>query len=126
MKRVYVAVALLSVVIVGCVISIRLEEKHLTDMIETTKQMERCCEEGNTETAEKLANQLLSEFSEKTQTFALFLHHSVLKEIEESLIALPYHLRCGETDHFLSEAARCRLLLETQLETEKPTWENIL
>ena len=126
MKRVYVAIALLLAVAVGCIVSIWLENKHLTDMIKATEQMERYCLEDNVEQAERLALDLRDGFSKKTQTFALFLHHSVLQDIEESLAVLPYYLRCGEIDHFLTETARCRLLLQTQLKTELPTWENIL
>ena len=126
MKRAYVALALLVVVAVGCVVSILLETRELSAMIRTTDEIERYCHDGDIAKAERLADTLKDEFSQKSDAFALFLHHNVLLEIEESLVALPYHLRCGEIDHVLSELARCRLFLETQLETELPTWDNIL
>ena len=125
MKRVYVALVLLLAVTVGCIVSIILETRQFKSMIDTTNEIERCCLADDIARATQLAKGLQQKFATKSDIYALFLHHNMLLEIEESLVVIPYHLRCGEIDHVLSEIARCRLYLETQMETEMPTWDNI-
>ena len=125
MKRVYVALALLAVITVSCIVSIRMEKKTLTHMIRMTEELERYCRAGDTENARATAVRLEDEFTDKSRSFALFLHHNVLVEIEESLVVLPDYLQYGETEHALSEIIRSRLYLQKQLEAELPTWDNI-
>lgn len=125
MKRIYIALALLAVITVGCVAAIMMEQHHLQNMIALTEDMERCFRDGDTEQTSALAEKLVNEFPEKTRPFALFLHHSVLADIEECIVLLPLYLQSDEQDDFLAEVTRCRLLLKKQMELEKPNWENI-
>ena len=126
MKRVYLAIVLLTVVLIGCIVTIRAETVRLKELITLTEKMEACCREGDREQTLRLAQDLATQFPQKTRCFSLFLNHSVLTEIEECVIALPIHLESGNTEESLVEISRCRLLLQKQLEQELPTWENIL
>lgn len=125
MKRVYIAIVLLTVITIGCIAAIMVERRQLKDMIAMTQQMEQHFRDGETEEARTLAETLADEFSKRTRPFALFLHHSVLADIEECVILLPLYLESDERDDFLAEVSRCRLLLEKQLQLEMPSWENV-
>lgn len=126
MKRVYLAAAFLGLIVIGCLVTIRLESVRLQELIALTDEMKTHCEQGKTEETLKLAKELEKQFSEKTSAFFLFLHHNILTEIQKCVVSLPVYLENGKTDDFLAELARCQLMLQKQLELELPTLENIL
>ncbi len=126
MKRVYFAIALLTVITIGCISCVLLETKNLQEMITFTEDIEQTFRNGDIQTTKAMTGQLQKEFPEKTRSFELFLHHSVLEDIAECIALLPLYLESDEKDDFLAQVNRCRLLLEKQLELEMPTWKNIL
>lgn len=125
MKRIYIALVLLAIITAGCLGAILLEKQQLEELIDETYTMEQAFRQGDIRTASQIADNLKQEFPKKARSFALFLHHNVLLEIEECLVLLPLYLQSEEQDDFLAEISRCRLLLEKQLERELPLWENI-
>ena len=125
MKRIYIALSLLAVITVSCIGTLFLEKRQLQEMIDMTLTMETLCREGNKTEALKVADTLHQEFDGRTHTFALFLRHNELREIEESILLLPLYLAMEENDHFLAEVARCRLFLQKQMEMDIPSLQNI-
>lgn len=125
MKRIYIALALLGIITVSCIVTLFLETHHLKSMITMTEEMEALCRSGDMEQAGECADKLYTEFSDRTRTFALFLRHNELREIEESVLLLPLYLELEDTEHFLAEVQRCRLFLQKQLEIDIPNLQNI-
>lgn len=125
MKRIYIALVLLAVITASCVGTLILEKKQLQDMIDMTREMEHLCRQGDIGAAREAADTLKREFTGRTRTFALFLRHNELLEIEESVLLLPLYLELHEEEHFLAEAARCRLFLQKQMDMDMPSLQNI-
>ncbi len=125
MKRVYIAIVLLVLIAAGCVTTILVEKQQLTEIIKMTDRMEELVRGNEIEKARQLAEEFSEQFPKRTRPFQLFLHHSVLNNIEECIILLPLYLESDEKDDFLAEISRCRLLLQKQLEMDIPSWENV-
>ncbi len=125
MKRIYIALALLVLIAAACIATLTLEKRQLQTMIAMTHTMEDACRKEDYAKALDTANTLKEEFGKRTKTFAMFLRHNELKEIEETVLLLPMYLELDEVNHFYIDVARCRLLLQKQLEIDLPILPNI-
>ncbi len=126
MKRVIGAVALLLIVISGCVASYVTEKEHFEQMIDLAEQAETDYRAGNPDSAQQATDRLAEVFAERSRLMALFLPHTALTEAEKSIEGLTLILPYGERKDFTAEARRCRLLLQRLWDQEQPTWENVL
>lgn len=125
MKRVIPAVVLLTVVVVGCILSFATEREHFNEMIRLAEQAEEAYCSGDTEGAQQAAEELAAVFTERSKLMALFLPHAALTEAEKCVQGLTLILPYGEPKDFTAESRRCRLLLKRLWDQEKPTWENV-
>lgn len=126
MKRVIVAVVLLLLVCIGCVVSITMQHAVIETFMDKTEQMETYFVNGDIEAALAVAEQFCTEYRDTTRFFSMFLPHSMLTEVEKSVVSLPSILKNGEHKDFVAEVHRCRLLLEKMHDLEIPTLQNIL
>ena len=124
MNRVFVAVGLLVLIIIGSFFTINYTQHHWRHLILLTDKIEvAVIQEDNTQ-AMSLIQTVSHEFSNCTAVFSLFVHHNTLIDIEKMIATLPYHL--DNTTAFLEELTLFRMLLYKQLELEYPVWTNIL
>lgn len=126
MKRVIGAVALLLIVVSGCIASYIMEKEHFEQMIGLAEQADACYRAGDPGSAQQSADRLAEAFAQRSRLMALFLPHTSLTEAEKSIQGLTLILPYGEPKDFTAEARRCRLLLQRLWEQEKPIWENVL
>ena len=126
MKRVIAALVLLSLVVIGCAVSLVAGQREFDYLIHLAETAETCYRNGDTDGALAAAETLASEYPERTRHFALFLPHQALTELEKSTASLPLILKYGEPLDFTAEARRCRLMLERLWDQEQPSWENIV
>ncbi len=126
MKRVIVAVLLLLLVCIGCTVSIMLQHVVLEEFMTKTEQMEELFKRDDIAKAVDLAESFAKDYADKTRFFSLFLPHSMLTEVEKSVVSLPAILTNGEHKDFVAEVQRCRLLLRKMHDLEMPTLQNIL
>ncbi len=126
MKRVIVAVVLLLLVCVGCAVSIALQHAVLEEFLTKTEQMEALFKRDDIAGAVAIAETFTADYREKTRVFSMFLPHSMLTEVEKSVVSLPSILKDGEHKDFVAEVHRCRLLLQKMHDLEIPSLENIL
>ncbi|MBQ7038152.1 MAG: DUF4363 family protein [Clostridia bacterium] len=126
MKRVLVAVVLLLLVCIGCAVSITLQHAVLEEFMTKTEQMEELFKRGDVAGAVAAAESFTADYTDKTRVFSLFLPHTMLTEVEKSVVSLPAILTHGEHKDFVAEVHRCRLLLQKMHDLEMPTLQNIL
>ena len=126
MKRVIVAVVLLLLVCMGCIVSITLQHEVIEEFMDKTQEMETRFTANDTAGAAALAEAFVKDYTDKTRYFSLFLPHSMLTEVEKSVVSLPAILKNGEHKDFVAEVRRCRLLLQKMHDLEIPTLQNVL
>lgn len=126
MKRVIVAIVLLLLVCTGCIVSITLQHGVIEEFMDNTREMETRFTQGDTAGAVAVAETFAKEYADKTRYFSLFLPHTMLTEVEKSVVSLPAILTDGEHKDFVAEVRRCRLLLQKMHDLEIPTLQNIL
>lgn len=125
MKRVIAAAVLLIIVVAGCLYSYTTEREHFEAMIVLAERAEECYRNGDTDGAQRKAEELSAVFSERVKLMSLFLPHEALTEAEKSIQGLTLILPYGEPKDFTAEARRCCLLLRRLWDQEQPTWENV-
>lgn len=126
MKRVFVAVLLLLLVFAGCITVLILEQHGFASLLAQTDRMESYYRQGNTAAARKEAERFAKDVADTSRRFSWFLPHDRLLRIEEIAVVLPTVLSDGDSQDFLTELYRCRLLLNTLQRLEYPYLENIL
>ena len=125
MKRVIVAVLLLCGIVVACLLSLWMQNAVLDEFMARTREMEALFDDGHIALATEAAARFAEDYRKQTRIFALFLPHSMLTEVEKSVVSLPAILTHGEHKDFTAEVRRCRMLLEKMHDLEIPTLQNV-
>lgn len=125
MKRVIVAVLLLLLIVGGCVLSIYMQHAVIEQFLQDTVKMETMFLSNDLNGTLTLAEAFAAEYQQKTQYFSLFLPHTMLTDVEKSVVGLPAILAHGEHKDFVAELRRCRLLLQKLHDLEVPTLQNV-
>ena len=73
-----------------------------------------------------LSESFVDEFKAKSRLFPLFMRHSDITSIEETIAALPALLKAGDRHYFAAELAKCRSMLSNLALYESPSLDNIL
>ncbi len=126
MKRVIFAVLLLLFICIGCIVSITMQHAVIEEFMTKTEQMEVLFKQGDVAGAVTIAEAFTADYRDKTRYFSMFLPHTMLTEVEKSVVSLPAILAHGEHKDFVAEVRRCRLLLQKMHDLEVPTLQNVL
>lgn len=126
MKRIFIALGTLLVVMGICIFSIRMQTKNTQYLLDSLERIQESFDRGDWEQCQQETDKFARDFEEKTRVFPFFLRHSDITRIEEIAVPLPVLLEQGDTQHFAAELARCRNQLQKLYEVELPLLENIL
>lgn len=125
MKRVYLAITFLGIIITCSILTIHMQGKSLSSLISATEEIETVFSQNDLAAATKKTEALIADFSKKAKILSLFSSHNFLTEAEKCIVTLPIYLKKGKPEDFLAELSRCRLLLKKQQETDLPMLKNI-
>ena len=126
MKRAYVAVGILAVLVVACAVSTAYQ-RHQTDLL--VSRIDTLIDRFQPEDpAAALADTeaFLREYEKQTAWFPLFSRHATLTDVQCELAALPVLLKKGEPMDYTVALWRCRERLCAFYRLELPLLENIL
>lgn len=126
MKRLWIAVGILAVVLTLCITTLIYQRRQITILLAHLDNVIAAYEDGVPEYAYTLAINLTQEFDDRTRYFPCFLSHNDLSGCREAIVILPSILREKNAEEFRMESSRCRAQLEFLLGIETPTLQNIL
>ncbi len=126
MTRIITAIALVLIVISGCVAGEIVVNRCNDKISAAIDNATALAEAGDIVKAEEAANQTEASFSECEGALAVFINHTLVEDLGEQIARLPT-LATEETKaEFLSELASARVMLIHIVRDNKPTLLNIL
>ena len=125
MRRLIVAVVILIFVTVLSITTLNAQTKGIKELIEITDQMHETFDNNDIDKCLEMTRDFVDKFKKTTRFFPLFMRHSDVMKIEETVVMLPVFLETDES-HFVAELIRCKNMLENLAKLEKPSLENIL
>ncbi len=126
MNRVWIAVALLAVVIGLSGGALWLQYRattHLTDECDTLMDI---YQSGDIKGCRQAARKLSDRFEDDMRWFPFFLKHERMEVLFQNVGALPYLVSDDDPADFFATLAAVRVQLETLMDNEWPTPENIM
>ena len=125
MKRLWIALALLALVLVTCIIGISYTQKITSEMTQTVEKAKDAQKRGDVNAAYQLSTTAKNNWREAHRVLCVYMVHSDLEEIDQTLAVLPELCQNGAKDSFLSECDRGLTLLSSLNESVSPSIENI-
>jgi len=125
LRRLIVAVVILIFVTVLSITTLNAQTKGIYELIEITDKMQETFDNKEMDKCLEMANDFVDKFQKTTRFFPLFMRHSDVMKIEETVVMLPIFLQTDESN-FTAELVRCKNMLENLAKLETPSLENIL
>lgn len=127
MRRLWVAVALLTLATGLCVGASLYQHRHIDQMLSSLERLEAAYTHGQTDQALTIAEQLANDYKAVGQVFYCFVAHSDLAESQETVALIPALLReQGPQEELKMEIARLREQLLHLRGIDDPLLQNIL
>lgn len=126
MKRIYVALGILAVLVLSCVVSLRYHRQQTDALVMQIDTLVETFDPKHPETAIAPTKAFIEEYSRRTAIFPTFSRHSTLTDVECELVSLPALLEKGEPLDYTAILLRCRQRLSAFYRLELPLVENIL
>ncbi len=126
MKRLLLAVGLLTLVVTACVLSNGCLRRNTAELLAYMEAAQEAYDREDKAACLEQSRRLAEAFPEKTRFFPFFLRHSDVNSLEQEIVTLPAFLEAGAWEEFPAALARCRNQLEKLSELELPLPENIL
>ena len=126
MKRIILAVVLLSCVVAASIFSLLHQTKHINELIENLDAIQMAYNEKDMERCMELSKQFEKNFTDKTQYFSYFFDHQDMNNIAEYAMTLSTVLKYDAEQHFPCELEKCRTQLKKFRDQEYPFLKNIL
>ena len=125
MKRMWAVLILFVLVLTACVVGTSYTRKITSEMTQTVSAAKQAQESGNTVSAYRLSRKAVTDWQNAHRALCVFMVHSQLAELDQTLSILPELCRNGAKDSFLSECDRGLMLISSLNESEIPNVENI-
>ena len=126
MKRIWVAIGVLAVVIALCIVELTATVNITDELADTITTAQTSLKKGDEENARALCRQAFDDWQTHYDTMATFIAHSKLEQIDQSVTVTQTYLERGQLDDFMAEADRTRTQMERFKDTELPSLSNIL
>lgn len=126
MKRLYIAVGLLTAVAMLCVFSHLYQHRQIDRMLDTIHRIEETYRLGNTDKAVEIAETFAADYQKISDRISCYIPHGELRESRETAALLPTLLREGEREELFMEMTRLRAQLLYLRQIDDPTLQNIL
>ena len=125
MRRVYFAIIILAVVIIGCVAAVLFLNYQTEMMIREMDHLSTIFDPDNPSEYMDETDEVIRSFRKRSAGFPYIIRQTTLMDIEAELETLPALLEKGEPLDFVGALSRCQTKLETQLRMELPLPRNI-
>lgn len=125
MKRMWAVLILLVLMLAACGFGISHTRKVTSEMTQTVSSAKQAQERGDTAAAYRLSKKAVTDWQNAHRVLCVFMVHSQLAELDQTLSVLPELCRNGAEDSFLSECDRGLMLISSLNESEIPNVENI-
>lgn len=126
MNRIWTAISILLVLMIGCITELTYINKITNDMKDRLLEINQYVENNSMETALKSSNELHEEWDKNHSIMALFITHDRLENIDQSVEIINANIKSDESSDFFTESARLYAQLNHLKDTELPTINNIL
>ena len=126
MKRLWIALTLLLLVVGLCVISRTYLYRRMGDLLDALDTIETHWAEGDKDTAVRLAEAFVEEYHRVRGVLDGYVAHNDLEESEETAALLPTLFSQGGEEELRMELARLREQLIYLRTIDDPLWRNIL
>ncbi len=126
MKRVWIAVVLLTVVIVLCIGALSLQSRVTERLIDRCYELVDIYQQGDVEGCRQKARELSENMDKEMRWFPFFLEHERMESIFQQAGALPYLVSDDDPADFFAALASIRVQLQILMDNEWPTPDNIL
>jgi PBP1b-binding outer membrane lipoprotein LpoB len=125
MKRIWIALALLALVIATCVMGICYTREITEKMTQTVQEAKDAEKRGDIDTAYELSITARKDWKNAHNVLCVYMVHNDLEEIDQTLALLPELCLNGAKDTFLSECDRGLTLISSLDESVSPKFENV-
>lgn len=126
MKRVWIAFALLIVVIGMSAGALILQHRATDHLITACNDLITIYQSGDIEACREAAQELSSNLEKDMRWFPFFLKHERMESIFQQAGSLPYLVSDDDPADFFATLAAMRVQLEILMDTEWPIPENIM
>lgn len=125
MKRMWAALVLLGLIVTVCLIGIFHTQKVTAEMIQTVSMAKSAQQQGDKKKACSLSEKAGEDWRKAHRTLCIYMVHSRLEEIDQTLSTLPELCRNDAKDAFLSECDKGLTQFSYLTESEIPNLGNI-
>lgn len=125
MKRIWVAVCAMVLMITLCVIELSFTSSSIDQLAEKLDQAEQKVYEQDYSTAFQLSEEVLEVWNNEHKALSFYTSHDQLEQIDLSLAVLLLHLQQENYDDFLSEKYKAAAQLENVKDNEMPSLHNL-
>ena len=125
MKRIWVAVCAMVLMITLCVIELSFTNSSIGRLTDTLDQAEQKIYEEDYSTAFRLSEEALEVWNNDHKALSFYTTHEQLEQIDLSFAVLLVHLERGNYDDFLSEKNTAAAQLENVRDNEMPSLHNL-
>lgn len=125
MKRIWISLGIFIVLTGICALGTWYTNQISTQMIQTVSQAKSAEQRGETETAVKMSRKAGEDWKALHAVLCLYMPHSKLEAIGQTLAGLPMLCQYGGTEQFLADCDRSVEQISYLNEAEVPSLENI-
>ena len=125
MKRIWVAVCAMVLMITLCVIELSFTNSSIGRLTDALDQAEQKIYEKDYSTAFRLSEEAVEVWNNDHKALSFYTTHEQLEQIDLSFAVLLMHLERGNYDDFLSEKNKAAAQLENVRDNEMPSLHNL-
>lgn len=126
MKRLYIAVVLLTAVIILCILTHGYQHHEIDRMLAALDSIETAARRGDTADALSQATSFAADYQRVSDWVSCYVSHSELRESRETAALLPALLEKGDSEELYMEIYRLRSQLTAIRQVDDPILRNIL
>ena len=125
MKRKTGSIIILLITIALVSIGLILNINTTLSLSDSLSYAEKLCSDGNLEKAERVIDNSINEWENKSKKIMLFYHHDKLDKVDESLHLIQFYAKARPADLCSVECNKTVIMLGHMQELEYPTLYNI-
>lgn len=126
MKRAWVAVSMLCLVIILCITGLIFTNRNISSIDDKIKEAYAAVSQEDFELAKQYSEEIDDLWQKHYRVFCTYIPHEKLELIDQSISTLQTNLAYEEYAQFSTELNRSSAQLNHLRDTEMPTLENIL
>ena len=126
MKRIWASILILILLVAVCIAGAQVSHTRTDPILSTIADIQETVREGDDARALSMSLMLIDMWEESHHVLCMYMSHSRLEAVDDTLAALPALIRGGETAQFSAECDRAAAQIRQLIVTEEISIENIL